>query len=51
VGTESHDDAGVYRISPEIALIQTIDYFTPVVDDPYEFGAISTPWEAHRSQP
>ncbi len=41
VGTETHDDAGVYRLTPEIALIQTVDYFTPIVDDPYDFGAIS----------
>lgn len=41
VGTETHDDAGVYRLSPDLALIQTVDYFTPVVDDPYEFGAIA----------
>ena len=41
VGTETHDDAGVYRISADLALIQTIDYFTPIVDDPRDFGAIS----------
>jgi selenide, water dikinase len=39
VGTE--DDAGVYRITHEIALVQTVDFFTPIVDDPYDFGAIA----------
>ena len=41
VGTESSDDAAVYKISEEHALVQTIDFFTPVVDDPYDFGAIA----------
>lgn len=41
VGTESSDDAAVYRITGEHALVQTIDFFTPVVNDPYEFGAIA----------
>jgi selenide,water dikinase len=41
VGTETHDDAGVFRLSPELALIQTVDYFTAIVDDPYTFGAIA----------
>lgn len=35
------DDAGVYRISDELALIQTLDFFTPIVDDPYDFGRIA----------
>lgn len=35
------DDAGVYRVSEELALIQTLDFFTPVVDDPYDFGRIA----------
>ena len=39
VGTE--DDAGVYKISDDIALVQTVDFFTPIVDDPYDFGAIA----------
>ena len=39
VGTE--DDAGVYKISEEIAIVQTVDFFTPIVDDPYDFGAIA----------
>ncbi len=41
MGTETHDDAGVFRLTPEIALIQTVDYFTPVVDDPFAYGAIA----------
>lgn len=41
VGTESSDDAAVYKISEEHALVQTIDFFTPVVDNPYDFGAIA----------
>lgn len=41
VGTETSDDAAVYRISEELAVIQTVDFFTPVVDDPYLFGQIA----------
>jgi selenide,water dikinase len=41
VGIETSDDAGVYRLSPEIALIQTLDFFTPIVNDPYDFGRIA----------
>jgi selenide,water dikinase len=41
VGLEHSDDAGVYKISDDLALIQTIDYFTPIVDDPYTFGQIA----------
>jgi selenide, water dikinase len=41
VGTETHDDAGVYRLTDEIALVQTIDFFPPVVDDPYVYGQIA----------
>jgi len=41
VGIEGADDAGVYKISDEVALIQTIDFFTPIVDDPYWFGQIA----------
>ena len=41
VGLDSPDDAGVYRITEEIALIQTVDFFTPIVDDPYWFGQIA----------
>ncbi len=41
VGLERADDAGVYRISDDLALIQTVDFFTPIVDDPYWFGQIA----------
>jgi len=41
VGFETSDDAGVYRISPELALVQTTDFFTPIVDDPNLFGQIA----------
>ena len=38
---DSLDDAGVYKLSDELAIIQTIDFFTPIVDDPYDFGQIA----------
>jgi len=41
VGMDSLDDAGVYQISDDIAIIQTVDFFTPIVDDPYGFGQIA----------
>lgn len=41
VGTETSDDAGIYRLSDDLALVNTVDYFTPIVDDPYTFGAIA----------
>lgn len=41
IGIDGFEDAGVYKISDEIALVQTIDFFTPVVDDPYWFGQIA----------
>lgn len=41
VGPETADDAAVYRIQDDLALVQTVDFFTPVVDDPYQFGAIA----------
>lgn len=41
VGLEHADDAGVYKISEDLALIQTVDFFTPIVDDPYDFGGIA----------
>jgi len=41
VGPETCDDAGVYRLSDDTALIQTVDFFTPIVDDPYDFGRIA----------
>jgi len=41
VGLETGDDAAVYRLNDERALIQTLDFFTPIVDDPYTYGAIA----------
>jgi selenide,water dikinase len=41
VGLDRADDAGVYKISDDIAIIQTVDFFTPIVDDPYWFGQIA----------
>jgi selenide,water dikinase len=41
VGTETHDDAGVYRLTDELALVQTLDFFPPVVDDPFIYGQIA----------
>jgi selenide, water dikinase len=41
IGFETADDAGVYQLTPELALVQTVDFFTPIVDDPYIFGQIA----------
>jgi cysteine desulfurase len=41
VGTETSDDATVYKLTDDLALVQTLDFFTPIVDDPYQFGAIA----------
>ena len=41
VGLETSDDAGVYRLNDELALVQTVDFFTPIVDDPYSFGQVA----------
>jgi selenide,water dikinase len=41
VGFDTNDDAGVYRLGPDLALVQTVDFFTPIVDDPYIFGQIA----------
>src|SRR5512141_44904 len=41
VGFDKSDDAGVYLLSPELAIAQTVDFFTPIVDDPYVFGQIA----------
>ena len=41
VGFDGADDAGVYRLTPNLALVQTVDFFTPIVDDPYTFGEIA----------
>lgn len=41
VGIDTSDDAGVYKLSDELAIVQTVDFFTPIVDDPYAFGQIA----------
>jgi selenide,water dikinase len=41
VGYETSDDAGVYRLNHDLALVQTVDFFTPIVDDPFTFGQIA----------
>jgi selenide, water dikinase len=41
VGTQTFDDAGVVRLDDKTALVQTVDFFTPIVDDPYDFGRIA----------
>jgi selenide,water dikinase len=41
VGLDTSDDAGVYRLNDDLALVQTVDFFTPIVDDPYAFGQIA----------
>jgi selenide,water dikinase len=41
VGLEKPDDAGVYQLREDLAIVQTIDYFTPIVDDPYDFGQVA----------
>jgi selenide,water dikinase len=41
VGTSTADDAGVFRLAPDVALVQTVDFFSPIVDDPWQFGAIA----------
>jgi selenide,water dikinase len=41
VGFDHNDDAGVYLLAPDLAIVQTIDFFTPMVDDPFTFGAIA----------
>src|SRR5881296_2690402 len=41
VGTDTHDDAGVYRLTDDIALVQTLDFFPPVVNDAYIYGQIA----------
>lgn len=41
MGPQTCDDGGVYRLTPDLALVQTVDFFTPVVDDPYLFGRIA----------
>jgi selenide,water dikinase len=41
VGLETSDDAGIYQLNDEVALVQTVDFFTPIVDDPFTFGQIA----------
>ena len=41
VGRETFDDAGVFRLSDDLALVQTVDFFAPIVDDPYRFGRVA----------
>ena len=41
VGFDTSDDAGVYRVSDELAIVTTVDFFTPIVDDPFDFGRIA----------
>jgi selenide, water dikinase len=41
VGTNTADDAGVFRLTPDVALVQTVDFFSPIVDDAFQFGAIA----------
>ncbi len=41
IGLGAADDAAVYRIAPEVAIVQTVDFFPPVVDDPYTWGAVA----------
>src|SRR2546425_5168614 len=41
VGYENSDDAGVFQLTPDVALVQTVDYFSPIVDDAYTYGQIA----------
>src|ERR1700719_1992966 len=41
VGSATADDAAVFQLRPDLALVQTVDFFTPIVDDPYDFGRIA----------
>src|SRR4051812_48221293 len=41
VGSDTADDAAVYRVSDELAIVTSVDFFTPIVDDPYDFGRIA----------
>lgn len=41
VGLDTSDDAGVYKLTDELAMVQTVDFFTPIVDDPYSFGQVA----------
>ena len=41
MGIHTGDDAAVYRVRDDLCLVQTVDFFPPIVDDPYDFGAIA----------
>lgn len=41
VGLDAPDDAGVYRVAPDLAIVQSVDFFTPIVDDPFDWGRIA----------
>src|ERR687896_2575589 len=41
IGRETLDDAGVFKVSDDLVLVQTVDFFAPIVDDPYDFGQIA----------
>ena len=41
IGHETFDDAGVFRVSDDVAIVQTVDFFAPIVDDPYDFGQVA----------
>jgi selenophosphate synthase len=41
VGHSGSDDAGIYRLSDDVAMVLTVDFFTPIVDDPYDFGRVA----------
>src|SRR5436309_6071147 len=41
VGTETHDDAGVYRLTEDLAIVQTLDFFPPVINDPFIYGQVA----------
>ncbi|MDN6291053.1 MAG: selenide, water dikinase SelD, partial [Alkalibacterium gilvum] len=41
VGLDTGDDAGVYKLTDDLAIVQTLDFFTPIVDDPYDFGQVA----------
>src|SRR3712207_444732 len=41
VGRETFDDAGVFALSDDLAIVQTVDFFAPIVDDPYRFGQVA----------
>ena len=51
VGRETFDDAGVYRLSDDLALVQTVDFFAPIVDDPFDFGQIAAVVEPYSRYP